>query len=86
MRREGLRCAAYLLGNLAAQLGAVGFVGCVGVDGDDEVRELPVDERAERWQSEEDGEKTECVHVEDGRFISDVDALLRVRKKRGLMS
>lgn len=37
----------YLLSDLAAQLCAICFVGRVRVDGDDEVGELPIDERAQ---------------------------------------
>lgn len=41
-----LRCVTYLLSDVAAQLCAICFVGRVGVDGNDEVGELPIDKLA----------------------------------------
>jgi hypothetical protein len=53
----------YLLANRTAILSAIGVVGVIGVNWDDKVWKLPVDEHAQRWQTEEDGEKSQCMHV-----------------------
>lgn len=53
---RGEKGEGYLLGNVAGKLRAVGAVGLVGVDGDDEVGELSGDELAdgkgceEKWE------------------------------------
>lgn len=47
----------YLLRDGAGELRAVGSVWSVGVDGNDEVGKLPVDECAQGRQAEEKGEK-----------------------------
>ena len=54
---------SYLLANRTAILSAIGMVWIVGVNRDDKVWKLPVDEHTQRWQTEEDGEKSKCMHV-----------------------
>ena len=43
-------------------MSAIRVVRIVDVHWDDEMWKLPVDEHAQRWQTEENGEKSYCMH------------------------
>ena len=51
-----------LLADSTASLSAIRVVRIVDVHWDDEMWKLPVDEHAQRWQTEENGEKSYCMH------------------------